>query len=461
VLNVFKKFQKGGSLVLVIVFIAILTTFGITILQWGSLQIKSANQVQDKELAFQIAEAGIEYYRWHLAHANEDYQDGTGESGPYIHDYKDINGNILGQFSLEIDPPPSGSTVTTIKSTGYLNSNPNLKRKIISRVGIPSYAEYSFLVNSNTWFGDTENIRGKMHSNGGIRLDGTCDSIISSAKETYICTSVHGCSNEIKPGIWGIGGPQTFWRFPVPAVDFNIITADLSEIRTNAQDQGVYLGPSGSYGYHLYFKSNGTFDVYKVTRLTSPYWYATTYSGYTYGSVDIGTKIFFQNYSIPANGLIFVEDTTWIDGTVEGRITVGVGSFPENATTYKSAIINGNLVYNQKDGSDSIGIIAQKDVVVPKFSSDNLEINGVLLAQYGATQSYYYWPRNSSVKNQITTYGSIISNKIWTWSWVNGQGEVGSGYKITNTTYDSNLIYAPPPYFPKKDEFEVLSWNEE
>ncbi|MFH1838320.1 MAG: pilus assembly PilX N-terminal domain-containing protein [Candidatus Kuenenbacteria bacterium] len=451
--------QKGVSLILVIVFVTILTIFGVTILQWSSMQAKSANQAQDKELAFQIAEAGIEYYRWHLAHASEDYQDGTGNSGPYIHDYKDINGNILGQFSLEIDPPPSGSTVVTIKSTGYLNSNPNLKRKIVSRVGIPSYAEYSFLINSNAWFGNTEHVKGKLHSNGGIRLDGTCDSIISSAKETYICTPTHGCSNETKPGIWGQGGPQTFWRFPFPAIDFNIITTDLAKIRTDAQDQGVYLASSGFYGYYLYFKSNGTFDVYEVTGLTSPYWYKSTYGNWFFGSIDINTKTFLQNYSIPSNGLIFVEDTVWVEGIVEGRVTLGSGRFPENAATYTSAIINGNLVYNNKDGSDTIGIIAQKDIAIPKFSPDILEINGVLLAQYGATQRYYFYPAYSSVKNQITTYGSVISNKIWTWSWVSGSNTI-SGYKNTYTTYDSNLIYAPPPYFPKKEEFEVLSWNE-
>ena len=150
----------------------------------------------------------------------------------------------------------------------------------------------------------------------------------------------------------------------------------------------------------------------------------------------------------------------WVEGIIEGRVTLGVGSFPENSATYKSAIINGNLVYNNKDGSDTIGIIAQKDIVIPKFSPDVLEINGVLLAQYGATQSYYYHPAGSSVKNQITTYGSVISNQIWTWSWVNGNNTI-SGYRNTYTTYDSNLIYAPPPYFPKKNEFEVLSWDEE
>jgi len=47
------------------------------------LSVRAQNKLQ----AFAIAEAGIEYYRWHLAHAPADYQDGTGKAGPYIHNY--------------------------------------------------------------------------------------------------------------------------------------------------------------------------------------------------------------------------------------------------------------------------------------------------------------------------------------------------------------------------------------
>ncbi len=53
------KNQNGTSLIIIIVFIAILATFGMCALQWGILQIKSTQQTQEKEMVFQIAEAGI------------------------------------------------------------------------------------------------------------------------------------------------------------------------------------------------------------------------------------------------------------------------------------------------------------------------------------------------------------------------------------------------------------------
>ena len=37
--------------------------------------------------ALNVAEAGLNYYRWHLAHNPDDLQDGTGGAGPYEHIY--------------------------------------------------------------------------------------------------------------------------------------------------------------------------------------------------------------------------------------------------------------------------------------------------------------------------------------------------------------------------------------
>ena len=81
------------------------------------------------ERAFELAEAGIEYYRWHLAHVSDDFQDGTGGPGPYVHDFKDSSGVVIGRYSLNIAPPQSGSTVVAVESTGYLLDNPNRKKK--------------------------------------------------------------------------------------------------------------------------------------------------------------------------------------------------------------------------------------------------------------------------------------------------------------------------------------------
>ncbi len=36
----------------------------------------ASNYKHNREMAFQIAEAGVNYYRWHLAHNKTDYKDG-------------------------------------------------------------------------------------------------------------------------------------------------------------------------------------------------------------------------------------------------------------------------------------------------------------------------------------------------------------------------------------------------
>lgn len=72
----------------------------------------------NREKAFHIAEAGINYYKWHLAHNTNDFTDGTGQPGPYVHEFQDREGNVIGYYSLNIIAPTSSTTATTIESTG-------------------------------------------------------------------------------------------------------------------------------------------------------------------------------------------------------------------------------------------------------------------------------------------------------------------------------------------------------
>ena len=84
-------------LISVIVFAAIAVTMTLGLVNWGVSLLRSVQTVAQREQALQIAEAGIDYYRWHLAHAPSDYQDGTGTSGPYVHSVKDKNNNTVGK----------------------------------------------------------------------------------------------------------------------------------------------------------------------------------------------------------------------------------------------------------------------------------------------------------------------------------------------------------------------------
>lgn len=454
-------FSTGTILIYEVVIIAIFSLVMLPVVGNAAGQLKLILSSENREQALQIAEAGANYYQWHLAHFPDDYQDGSGVAGPYIHDYVDTDtGQVLGRFSLQITPPAVGSTVVTVVSTGYTLSNPNQKRTVTVRLGVPSLAQYAFLTNNSVWIGDSESVSGRLQANNGIRFDGTGNAPISSSKDTYTCPSWQGSPcPAVKPGIWGSASESTrnFWQFPVPVVDFSSFTSDLSAMKSNAQSAGIYLPPSNAQGYSLVFNGDSTVSVYKVMSLRS-HQTGWDVNGIAHNEdLDYNNRVLQFTVSLPANGIIYAEDDTWVEGTVSGRVMVAAATLPYNANTAPSILIPNNILYTVKDGSVSLGLLAQKDVLATFYAPSTLEIDAALIAQNGSIQRYYF---SGNIKNTITTYGSLMTFGVWTWSWVNSYGTIISGYANTNTIYDANLLYAPPPYFPvAAGGYQQLSWT--
>jgi hypothetical protein len=64
---------------------------------------------------------------------------------------------------------------------------------------------------------------------------------------------------------------------------------------------------------------------------------------------------------------------------------------------------------------------------------------------------------SGAVKNSLTILGSIISfNKSY---WNFGSGPT-SGFITRTVSYDTDLTYSPPPFFPTGGEYEFISWRE-
>ncbi len=456
-----KSFQKGAVLIYLIIVIFIFSILMIPLLNIVLSQINYLKTSVAKEQALQIAEAGINYYQWRLAHFQTDYQDGTGQAGPYVHEYVDRDTQeVVGTYSLEITPPTAGSTIVTIKSTGQTIDYPNIKRTITVKYGIASLAKYSFLSNNVIWIGGNEYVTGQLQSNNGIRFDGYTNAPVQSTKTTYTCPSNQGppCP-ATKDGIWGQAPSfvRSFWQFPVPTVDFSGLTSDFSSMKGSAQTDGIYLPPSNEKGYSLVFKNNGTVDIYKITSLQyNPTGWDT--NGYAHNEyIDYQNRSLQFTKNMPNNGIIYVEDKVWVEGVVKGRVSVAAALLPYNKSTSPNIYIPNNIIYSTKDGSDSLGLISQKDIVVTYHAPDNLEINGALIAQNGAAQFYYY---EGNIKDSITTYGSIMTFGTWTWTWVNGSAAVTSGYRDTYSNYDGNLLYGPPPSFPLSTSgYQQLDWT--
>lgn len=453
IIKIFKQDSRGNVLLITVIFGVIsfsLIIGGIS--SYSIVEHRASIRKHSREMAFQIAEAGINYYRWHLAHNKEDYYDGQGADsvGPYLHEYKDKDGEVIGYFELSITAPLTGSSVVVIKSTGWHKNYPESKRSLRARVGFKSMTEYAFLTKGDVWIGDDEIVHGKFHANSGIRFDGIGDAPITSAVPTYTCKEHHGCGWQFKPGIWGSGGPQELWNFPVGSVDFDAITVKLSEIKNGAIANGVYLTSSGSQGWRITFNNDGTFSVRKITATNCYRGQDVGDNKYTWFCIDIKTQGSITNYIMPSNGYIYVEDDVWVDGVVNGRATIGT-------KTGKNIIINGNITYLAKDGTHVLGLISENNVLITYDSLNNLEVNAAFVAQNGAAKRYYY-PGNT--KDNITIYGSVITGGLWTWSWVSGGGSIVSGYKNTNSIYDVNLTYNPPPGFPVGNEYHLITWEE-
>lgn len=537
------KNQSGIITPLVLVVASVLIIFAVSLMSWSLTEHKNAVEKVKKNQSLQIAEAGVNYYKWHLAHDDADFKDGNdwccdedpllsfadcaNLCGPYEHEYKDYNGAVIGRFSLLITPPETGSTVTAVESTGYAYGNDAVQKKVTSLIGKRSLAEYSFLTNAPLWLGENEGFAGPIHSNGGIRFDTVATAEVTSAVESYNCAGIgHGCTG-VKPGIWGTGGPTTLWRplsepiitsssggsvfnivvSPAPAIDYGLFTVSLADVKAKAIADGIYFGdnagicgngvcdktenhgscpadcPAGCgnhncnagetnitcprdcslEGFLVKFKADATIDIYSVNTLQSQIWYYNfeklPNSDWDLEAEQIQNKTLLGNFVIPDNGLIFIENDVWVEGTVNGRATVGAAIFPVDANNYARIRINDNIQYIARDGNHVLGLMAQGDILVPRYAPTNLTIDATLLSQEGHVYYREYWPH--SVKNSIEVYGGIITDLFWTWTWVNGSGVTIDGYNTTNTIYNNNLTFAPPPSFPTSENFEVLSWEEE
>lgn len=454
--------MKNGSISLMVLIFGVVFTIAIAgLVLVGATQYTATKRSESYERALTVAQAGVEYYRWHLAHAPTDFTDGTASPGPYAHGMNDPYGNTEGTFNLTITPPASGSSIVTISSAGWLNSAPDIKRTVTARYGIPSVAKYSFLHNANVWFGSGITVYGKVMSNGGIRMDGVNTSTVQSAKQTYTCGSETGCSPPAqRNGVWGSGGPQNLWQFPVPQVDFNAMVVDFTTLKNAAQANGVYLGPSGTYGYHVIFASDGSYTIKRVT--------STTYNrGW---SVEGGCENLYQiisnevtvgTYTIAQKPVIFVEDIVWVDGVVNGKVTLTAARFPIDVNNM-NIWINGNLTYVAKDGHSTLGLFSQNNIYYARNIPTNFEINGALLAQKGRVIRHNYRysicsSYSNAVRNSLTIYGALISNQKSYWNY--GTSPT-SGFVTRSVTYDPNLYFEPPPYFPTQGEYEFISWEE-
>lgn len=444
-----------------------------TISGYALTQSRYGRALAAREQALHVAEAGLEYYRWYLSHNPNIMVDGTGLPSPVTYIETDPETGAVGEAVITASADMQCGAVqwVDLESRGVAYADRLFPRTISARYMRPSVAEYSYIVNTDVWAGSDRQIRGKYHSNGGVRMDGASNSTVSSAATTWNCNASYGCNpnQNNAPGVIGNGTNPELWRYPVPTVDFALIAVNFATLKAKAQASGIYYGPASGpvneRGYHIIFNADGTFTLYRVTS-TDGYPSQSSQYGNTSEFSVIVAETLIGTFAVPsACSLMLFEDRVWIEGTVNAKVTV-VAATPTQGTT-PDVFLNNNIYYNAYDGTDGLTVIAERSVLIPLIVPDNMEIHGIFIAQSGHYGRDYFSINStpSSLdqyvsQTSLTTIGTVVSNGRTGTSWICG-GIFCSGFQSRFDYYDQLLASSPPPFTPfASTNYGFSLWSE-
>ena len=182
--------QKGLALVATLIFVVVLTTFGIAILSMTRNEIKLATLQEESTKAFYLADAGVERAINWLE--NQDLPPNAEDLPPENLDGTHIFELATGKYRVGIEPNITGETTAgyIINSEGWITHEDDSKvsRKIRTLVTIANFAQYAYFSDEeafpfNTdipgwggyagqtiWFTGNDSFGGRVHSNSQFHI---------------------------------------------------------------------------------------------------------------------------------------------------------------------------------------------------------------------------------------------------------------------------------------------------
>ncbi len=498
--NNIRSRRHGAFLPIILAISGLLLAYAVLIVTLSISNMKSATLQNKRITSMSLAEAGIDYYMWHLTHNDTDYCDdqackcldqslttcSDGPYGPYSHDYKDQNGKVVGTYSLVISPPTASDSSVTVKSIGKV-SGKSPTRTVSAKLGMRSISDYALVCSNNEgYIARGEVIDGSIFMNlAGAKIDGE----VTGYAYSTLSKAPNGYSNGFFPGIhdgiWlGPNGKvgtkvsqnpsltqnqmESYIKLGVQAIDMEKILVDINKMRDQAKDQGRGHYYDGSvFGWHIVLKAD-TYDLYQVKNMDSFYNITTT------GANKEVLTSEHTNIPYPSSGLIFFDSAVWVNSQVDtdGNVNSPIGNHPitiVQGTSNKNMYIPSSIKYAQRDAQTRIGLVSattytspsSAGIVVLRDAPNVMEIDASMIAPYG----WIYLPEYANIiKESITVYGSMAHRLPGgtRWGYYNaGTGNITSGYRNATLTEDPYSKDNNPPFFPKISGYMILNWKEE
>jgi type II secretory pathway pseudopilin PulG len=446
--------DNSGMAMIIVTMVGMILMSVIAVSTSNSLNdLNNAARQSRRSSAFQAAEAGLDdyiskltedhSYYLHYVHPAESTRvsgattvaGGSAWSGlatwtypTHNQTWRSLSNGFL--YNLEITPPTIGSPNITIVVTGKA-PNTNERRRLEAIVRTGSIADFQMVANRDIGFGSTATTTGKIYA--GIDEFGVAHNVdhLGNAWASVFAegdvTSLSGTRLHSPAKMYDKNTSPTIRSAVQSPIIFNTFTESMVDVKTAAGVSGLLLDDSTVHGWRLQFTAAGTIVVNKCTRVG------------TYNLAQSApTCVAFSTVPVPANGAIYVGQTAIVEGVVDGQVTV----------VSNADIVIGNNTSYELAGNDVLGLIAKNNVYVAQWSPNTLSINAALIAQTGEWRSWTF----SNVKTGTFTHlGAAATN-------------LGGGMSMFTTrvyTYDNNLLFLQPPFFPILEEsYTLLDFRE-
>ncbi len=485
--------ERGYVLILAMLVLVAIGMASAALLSAISVNQQHVSRDRSYSQSLTVAEAGLNQYLWMVASGESSRSNGFAIAGnteaddPLFKEFEfnDIHdASVKGVYATQVSPPSATNPNVTVTVTGQATSPMDTPRTVTASLGRPSFSQYLLLTNDEVWIGGPLDRvwHGKTFSNTGICVD-TANLVetMSCSRATYSSSMFGGTRN----GVWSgylytvpLNDPsRALWQFPVPAISFSTVTSDFVNLNSLAVGNGVNLPYSTStshgetQGWYIKLLPDEKYQIKRVTAESE----STGGSGGSLSYVNPSSPVPSTILSYPTNGVIYVNDNVWVEGTdIDGRITIASSGQlnPTGKNSATSIHIVGNLTYSHKDGTVAVGLIAQNDIEIPRYaplgaggsvSLQDMEIDAALIAQQGRESCNAADSLNNAygpVRDMLTIYGSVSSYHTPYRSTVNNYGTTLGGFANGTNTYDPWLLNDPPPYFPTVGSYQILNWQE-
>jgi type II secretory pathway pseudopilin PulG len=427
------KRNKGFAFIAVYLAIAVLLIFATVFINQSVSQNNAANIFKRQTQALNAADAGLDHaIVWLRAQ-------GAPPSGNYTNPWGSTQSLGTSYYNVVITDLGFVGGSTTIRrymivSTGTAG---NMNRVLRSYVQVDNYARYIWYTDretfngTNVWFWSQDHLNGPTHTNGHYNIYGNpiFDGEVRSVDD-YIRYYNNGNNinlSELSNSPYDL---PVFNNGFVFGADQSTMPSTALSLRSAASSAGVYLTGNTT----VVLNANGTMNVTNYNK--NPDWIS-------------------KNMPLPANGALFVNNgSLTISGTLNGRLTAGASidvKIPSNLVYASDPLVN-------PDSDDTLGIISERDIVIPNNAPTNVEINACLMA---LNTSFYLQDWSSvAAKGTLDVFGGIIQKERGPVGTFNAStGQKLSGYS-KEYSYDARQATSPPPFMPTTGDYITLSWEE-